>query len=459
MGMDVLSTPSIRLKTAIPGPQSLRWMERRLRSVPRGPYHTMPVFIARGEGAMLEDVDGNRLLDFAGGLGCLNVGHAAPLVVEAVTRQAARYLHACVHVTPNDGYVRLAEALNARCPGTFEKKTLLVNSGAEAVENAIKIARAHTGRPAVVAFEDAFHGRTLLAMTLTSKTHPYKAGFGPFAPEIYRMPYAYCYRCAYGLQHPECGVHCARHLREVFRKVVAAETVAAVIVEPVLGEGGFVDPPPEFLTTLAAICREHGVLVIADEVQSGYGRTGTFFACEGVGLEPDLLVAGKSIASGLPLASVTGRADVMDAPGVGGLGGTYGGNPVACEAALAVLETFDRDDLTGRARRIGEIFDTVARGWPGRFPLVGDVRGRGAMRAVELVRDRQSREPAREETEALLRRCHARGLVLMSAGTYGNVVRLLIPLVATDAQVREGLGVIEEALGEAIRPAPPGPAV
>ncbi|MBI4578147.1 MAG: aminotransferase class III-fold pyridoxal phosphate-dependent enzyme, partial [Planctomycetes bacterium] len=372
-----MTTASIRLRTTIPGPQSLQWMERRQRSVARGLYHTLPVFIGRAEGAMLEDVDGNRLLDFAGGLGCLNVGHAAPLVVEAVRRQAGRYLHACVHVTPNDGYVRLAEALNARTPGRFPKKTLLVNSGAEAVENAIKIARAYTGREAVIAFEDAFHGRTLLAMSLTSKTHPYKAGFGPFAPEIYRMPYAYCYRCAYGLQRAQCGVHCAYQLRDVFRKVVAAESVAAVIVEPVLGEGGFVDPPAEFLTTLAAICREHDVLVIADEVQTGYGRTGTFFACEQAGLEPDLLVAGKSIASGLPLASVTGRAEIMDAPGVGGLGGTYGGNPIACEAALAVLETIDREDLIRRAREIGQTIEAVTTSWPQRFALVGDLRGRG----------------------------------------------------------------------------------
>jgi 4-aminobutyrate aminotransferase/(S)-3-amino-2-methylpropionate transaminase len=446
--MAIVYKSAINLKTTIPGPESLRWMERRQLSVPRGPYHTLPVFIARGSGAVLEDVDGNHLLDFAGGIGCLNVGHTAPLVVEAVTRQAERYLHSCVHVTPNDGYVRLAEALNARCPGRWPKKTLLVNSGAEAVENAIKIARAYTGRQAVIAFEDAFHGRTLLALALTSRTHPYKAGFGPFAPEVYRMPYAYCYRCPYGLEHPDCGAYCAQRLDDVFRKVVAAESVAAIIVEPLLGEGGFVDPPAEFLTTLAAICREHGVLLIADEVQSGYGRTGTFFACEQAGLEPDLLVAGKSLASGLPLASVTGRAEVMDAPAVGALGGTYGGNPVACEAALAVLETFDRDDLIGRARQIGEVVQEATRSWCDRFPLVGDVRGRGAMRAFELVRDRRTKVPAREETEAVLRNCHRHGLILMNAGTYGNVIRLLVPLVATDEQIREGLRVMEDALGE-----------
>jgi 4-aminobutyrate aminotransferase/(S)-3-amino-2-methylpropionate transaminase len=423
-------------------------MERRDRSVPRGPYHTMPVFIARGEGAVVEDVDGNLLLDFAGGLGCLNVGHAAAPVVEAVTRQAARYLHTCVHVLPNDGYVRLAEALNARCPGEFPKKTLLVNSGAEAVENAVKIARAFTGRPAVIAFDDAFHGRTLLAMSLTSKTHPYKNGFGPFAPEVYRVPYAYCYRCPCGDRPDTCGARCADALEDVFRRGVSAESVAAVIVEPVQGEGGFIDAPAPFFSRLAAICREHGILVIADEVQSGFGRTGSFFACEQLDFVPDLLVAGKSIASGLPLASVTGRADVMDAPVAGGLGGTYGGNPVACEAALAVLEMFDRDDLTARARHIGQVFEEVTRSWRDRMSLIGDLRGRGAMRAIELVRDRGTRQPARDETMEVLRRCHARGLILLNAGTLGNVIRLLVPLVATDEQVREGLSIIEDALAE-----------
>ena len=449
-----VDTPSIRLTTAIPGPQSQQWMQRRERSVPRGPHHTMPVFVVRGEGAVLEDVDGNLLLDFAGGLGCLNVGHAAPLVVAAVLQQAERILHTCVHVTPTESYVRVAEALNDRTPGTFAKKTLLVNSGAEAIENAVKIARAYTGRHAIVAFEHAFHGRTLMAMTLTSRTHPYKAGFGPFAPEVYRAPYAYCYRCPYGLDHPDCGLRCAHQLENIFETVIAPESVAAIVVEPILGEGGFVDPPSGFFATLASICRRHGVLVIADEVQTGYGRTGTFFACEQVGLEPDLLIAGKSIASGLPLASVTGRAEIMDAPGVGGLGGTYGGNPVACEAALAVLKTFDRDHLTNEARRIGAVFEDVTRTWPERFSLVGDIRGRGAMRAIELVRDRSSKEPAKQETKVLLQRCHRRGLVVMSAGTFGNVIRLLVPLVATNSQVMEGLRIVESALHETIAASP-----
>ncbi len=428
-------------------------MERQQQSVPRGVYHMIPIFIARAKGALVEDVDGNRLLDFAGGLGCLNVGHCAPAVTQAIHQQLDRFLHACVHVTPYDAYVRLAEELNKRTPGNFAKRTMFVNSGAEAIENAVKIARSYTGRSAVLCFEDAFHGRTLLAMSLTSKIHPYKVGFGPFAPEIYRVPYAYCYRCAYSLSYPSCQLFCAHHLEDVFRRSVAAEAVAAVVVEPVLGEGGFVVPPREFFGILTAICSKYGILLIADEVQSGYGRTGTLFACEQFGIEPDLLVAGKSIASGLPLASVTGRKEIMDAPVVGALGGTYGGNPVACEAALAVLEIFDGQELPGRARHIGEIFERRTWTWKDRFPLIGDIRGLGAMRAIELVRDRQAREPAKEETDAVVRGCYQRGLIVLAAGTYGNVIRLLTPLVATDEQVDEGLAVIESVLTEVSKPA------
>ncbi len=437
---------SIRLRTPIPGPESQRWMKRRQASVPQGAYHMTPIFIARGQGAVLEDVDGNQLLDFAGGLGCLNTGHRAPAVIEAIQKQLNDYLHACFHVTPYENYIRLAEALNARTPGSFPKKTLLVNSGAEAVENAVKIARSFTGRPGILCFQDAFHGRTLLALTLTSRTHPYKVDFGPFAPEVYRMPYAYCYRCSYSLTYPSCQLYCAHQIEETFRRIVSAESLAAVLVEPILGEGGFVCPPQEFFQVLTEICRPRGILLIADEVQTGFGRTGTLFACEQLGFEPDLLVAGKSIAGGLPLASVTGRAEIMDAPIIGGLGGTYGGNPLACEAALAVLATFDSEKLSEQARQIGEVFERTTRDWPDRFPLIGEIRGLGAMRALELVRDRCTREPGKEETEAVIRHCSERGLIILPAGTYGNVIRLLVPLVATDEQIEEGLGVLEAAL-------------
>ncbi len=437
---------TIQLRTEIPGPRSRALMERRTAAVPRGPYHATPVFAAHAEGAILEDVDGNRFLDFAGGIGCLNMGHRAPRVLSALREQIEKYLHVCFSVTPYEGYVEVAEKLNALAPGKFPKKTLLVNSGAEAVENAIKIARAYTKRPAVICFEDAFHGRTLLAMSLTSKTHPYKAGFEPFASDVYRIPYAYCYRCAYGLKYPSCSVACAHHLEDTFQRVVAPESVAAVIAEPVLGEGGFVAPPKEFFGIVQEICRKHGILFIADEVQSGFGRTGTFFASEQYGAEPDLLVSAKSLGGGLPLAAVTGRAEIMDAPGVGALGGTFGGNPLACAAALATLETIEKEGLLKRARAIGEQFAARAREWQKRWPLVGEIRGLGGMCAIELVRNSETREPADRETKEVSKYCYEHGLITITAGTYGNVMRILAPLVVTDEQFAEGLSVIEAAL-------------
>jgi 4-aminobutyrate aminotransferase / (S)-3-amino-2-methylpropionate transaminase / 5-aminovalerate transaminase len=404
------------------------------------------VFVERAEGAVIEDVDGNRFIDFAGGIGCLNVGHCAPEVVAALRRQIERFLHTCFMVTPYESYVKLAERLNALSPGDFPKKTILLNSGAEAVENAVKIARAYTRRPAVICFEDAFHGRTLLTMSLTSKTHPYKAGFEPFASDVYRIPYAYCYRCSYGLTYASCAVHCGHHLEDTFTRVVAAESVAAVIVEPVLGEGGFVTPPPEFLSTVHEICRRHGIVFIADEVQSGFARTGKLFACEHFGIVPDLLVTAKSLGGGLPLAAVTGRAEIMDHTGPGSLGGTFGGNPLACEAALAMLDIMEREKLPERAMRLGERFRARARVWQERWPLVGELRGLGAMQAMELVRSRETREPAAEETKEIVRYCLERGLILISAGSYSNVIRLLVPLVITDEQFEEGLNVFESAM-------------
>jgi 4-aminobutyrate aminotransferase/(S)-3-amino-2-methylpropionate transaminase len=421
-------------------------MKRREAAVPRGIAHGTPIFAARAEGAILEDVDGNRFIDFAGGIGCNNAGHRAPGVVAAMREQVDAFLHTCFSVAPYEKYIAVAEKLNSITPGTFAKKTILVNSGAEAVENAIKLARFYTRRPAIICFEDAFHGRTMLTMSLTSKTHPYKAGFEPFAADIYRIPYAYCYRCSYSLKYPSCDVFCAQHLEDAFKRVVAAEAVAAVIAEPMLGEGGFVTPPPEFFGVVQDICRKHEILFIADEIQTGFGRTGAMFASERYGVIPDMLVSAKSIAGGLPLAAVTGRAEIMDAPGVGGLGGTFGGNPVACAAALAAIETIERENLSARAVKLGEKFEARARDWKSRFPLVGEARGLGAMRAIELVRSRETREPAKRETEQIIRYCYQHGLIVLSAGTYGNVVRLLVPLVVTDEQFDEGLGILEAAI-------------
>lgn len=421
-------------------------MRRRQTAVARGVSHATTIFAARAEGAILEDVDGNRFLDFAGGIGVVNAGHRAPRVVAAIREQLDAFIHTCFSVAPYEKYIALAEKLNSLVPGAFAKKSVLVNSGAEAIENAVKIARAYTRRPAIICFEDAFHGRTMLTMSLTSKTHPYKAGFQPFATDVYRIPYAYCYRCSYSLQYPSCNVFCAQHLEDTFKRVVASEAVAAVVVEPVLGEGGFVAPPREFFAILQETCKRHGILFIADEVQSGFGRTGTMFASERYGITPDILVSAKSIAAGMPLAAVTGRAEVMDAPALGGLGGTYGGNPLACAAALAAIETLERENLPERAEKLGQRFEGRARDWKKRWPLIGDVRGLGAMRALELVRSRDTREPAKEEAEQVLRRCREQGLILLSAGSYGNVLRLLVPLVITEDQFDEGLDVLESSL-------------
>jgi 4-aminobutyrate aminotransferase / (S)-3-amino-2-methylpropionate transaminase / 5-aminovalerate transaminase len=437
---------TIQLRTAVPGPKSRALGERREAAVPRGVSQATPVYVARAQDAWLEDVDGNRYLDFAGGIGCLNVGQRNPAVTSAIEAQLQNFLHTCVQVTPYESYIRLAERMNKITPGDFPKKTFFMNSGAEAVENAIKIARAHTGRSGVIAFEDAFHGRTMMALALTSKTHPYKAGFAPFPGEVYRIPYAYCYRCSYSLQYPSCDVFCARHLEDTFRRVVASEDVAAVIAEPVLGEGGFVAPPPEFFRLVMEICRKHGMLFIADEVQSGFGRTGKMFACEHYGIEPDILITAKSLGGGLPLAAVTGRSEIMDAPDVGGLGGTFAGNSLSCAAANAVLDVFESEDLLNRADSIGERFHKRAKEWKTRFEIIGEVRGLGAMRAIELVKSRQTREPAPDETRRISQYCYEHGLITVTAGTYGNVIRLLMPLVITDDQVDEGLDVLESGL-------------
>jgi 4-aminobutyrate aminotransferase / (S)-3-amino-2-methylpropionate transaminase / 5-aminovalerate transaminase len=437
---------TIQLQTKIPGPKSRALGARREAAVPRGLSHATPVYVARAQDAWLEDVDGNRFLDFAGGIGCLNTGHRNQHVTSAIESQLQNFLHTCAQVTPYENYIRLAERMNQITPGKFPKKTFLVNTGAEAVENAIKIARAHTGRPGVIAFEDAFHGRTMMTLALTSKTHPYKAGFAPFPSDVYRIPYAYCYRCSYSLKYPSCDVYCARHLEDTFKRVVAAEDVAAVIAEPVLGEGGFVNPPPEFFRILMDICHKHGVLFIADEVQSGFGRTGKMFASEHYGVEPDIVVTAKSLGGGLPLAAVTGRAEIMDAPGVGGLGGTFAGNPLSCAAANAVLDEFEKSDLLTRANSIGQRFEKRAREWKERFELIGDARGLGAMRAIELVKSRDTREPAPDETKKITQYCYEHGLITITAGSYGNVIRVLVPLVVNDQQIDEGLDVLEAAL-------------
>lgn len=440
---------TIQLRTPVPGPKSKALSERRNAAVPRGLSHATPVYVARAEGATIEDVDGNRFIDFAGGIGCLNFGHRSPGVVKAIHNQTDKFLHTCVQVTPYESYVRLAERLNEVTPGKFAKKTLFVNSGAEGVENAVKIARAYTKRPGIIAFEDAFHGRTMMTLALTSKTHPYKAGFHPFPGEVYRIPFAYCYRCSYSLTYPSCDLYCARHLEDTFKRVVAQEGVAAVIAEPVLGEGGFVTPPLDYFRTLIEICHRHNVLFIADEVQSGFGRTGPLFASERYGIEPDIIVSAKSMGGGLPLAAITGRAEIMDAPGPGGLGGTFAGNPVSCEAALAVLDLFEQENFEGRANELGERFQKRAREWQKRWAIIGEIRGLGGMQALELVESPETRKPAADETKKITQYCYEHGVITISAGSYGNVIRLLMPLVITNEQLDEGLDVLEAAIQSA----------
>ena len=437
---------TIRLRTSIPGPNSRALSARRAQAVPRGLSHGTPIYVAKAEGAWLEDVDGNRYIDFAGGIGCANAGHRQEHVVDAISAQLDKFLHTCVQVTPYEGYIRLAERMNEVTPGKFPKKTLFVNSGAEAVENAVKIARAYTKRPAVIAFEDAFHGRTMMTLALTSKTHPYKAGFAPFPGDVYRVPFAYCYRCSYNLKYPSCDLYCARHLEDTFKRVVANEEVAAVIAEPVMGEGGFIAPPPDYFKVLIDLCHKHGILFIADEVQSGFGRTGAMFASEHYGIEPDLIVTAKSLGGGLPLAAVTGRAEVMDAPGPGGLGGTFAGNPLSCAAALAVLDLFETENLLARANELGDRFQRRARAWQRRWTIVGDVRGLGGMQAIELVKSQETKTPATDETRQITQYCYEHGLITITAGSYSNVIRILVPLVATNEQIDEGLDVLESAL-------------
>ncbi len=423
-------------------------LEMRNRNIPPGAFNVTPAFIREAHGAVMIDRDGRELIDFAGGIGVNNVGHSHPKVVAAIKDQADKFIHTCFHVAMYEPYVELASKLNELAPGDFPKMTMLANSGAEAVENAVKIARYATGRPAVIAFENGFHGRTLLTMTLTGKVKPYKYGFGPFAPETYRMPYAYCYRCPFGLKYPSCGVSCADHLESFFIGNVAPELTAAVIAEPIQGEGGFVTPPPEYFPKLQAICRKYGIVLIIDEVQTGMGRTGKLFAIDHWGVAPDIILLAKSLAGGLPLSAVTGRAELMNKPHAGGLGGTFSGNPICCRAALAVLGILQDDGLLARAEVLGQKIRARFEELRNRFEIVGDVRGKGPMMAIELVRDRKTKTPASEETKKLVRICYEKGLVLISAGNFGNVIRTLMPLVITDEQFDRGFDILASGVEE-----------
>jgi 4-aminobutyrate aminotransferase/(S)-3-amino-2-methylpropionate transaminase len=429
-----------RLVTSLPGPRSLELMARRTAAVSSAVGTTVPLFVERAGGGVVVDVDGNSLIDLGSGIAVVSVGNAAPAVVEAVTRQVAAFTHTCFMVAPYEGYVAVCEELNRLTPGGHEKRSALFNSGAEAVENAVKVARVATGRSAVVVFDHAYHGRTNLTMALTAKAMPYKSGFGPFAPEVYRVPMSYPFRDEPGMS----GADAARRALALVESQVGAANVAAVLVEPIQGEGGFVVPAPGFLPALAEWCRASGALFVADEVQTGFCRTGDWFSAEHEGGVPDLVTTAKGIAGGLPLAGLTGRAELMDAVHTGGLGGTFGGNPVACAAALGTIRTMREQDLCGAARTIETTMLPRLRALQERHAEIGDVRGRGAMLAVELVRP-GTLEPDAALTGRIARACHARGVVVLTAGTWGNVLRFLPPLVIGQDLLTEALDVLDEA--------------
>ncbi|MGH2932676.1 MAG: 4-aminobutyrate--2-oxoglutarate transaminase [Gaiellaceae bacterium] len=436
-------TRAIEIRTAIPGPRSQEIIERKERVI-AGPLSLVhPIVVAEGRGATLTDVDGNTFIDFTGGVGCLNVGHSHPRLVEAAQEQLARFGHTDFTIVPYEVYVELAERMIELAPFSGPAKAAFFNAGTEAVENAIKFARSYTKRPAVIVFEGAFHGRTMLAMTMTSKTHPYKAGLGPFAPEVYRVPYPHSYR------GPDTPAALAA-LERAFLTQVAPESVAAIVMEPVLGEGGFVVAPTEFVEGIRKICDEHGIVFVVDEVQTGYGRTGRMWAIQHYDVEPDLMIVAKSIAGGLPLSGVIGKAEIMDAPDDSAIGGTYVGNPVAQAAALAVLDVFNEEHLVERAGVIGNTIRSRMEAWQERWAAIGDVRGLGAMLAIELVLDRATKEPDADRASAVVEEAAQNGLLLIKSGVYGNCIRVLTPLVVTDAELEEALGVWEQALDKVL---------
>lgn len=421
-------------------------IQRKNAAVAKGIANSTGVFVEKASGAVITDVDGREYLDFYAGVGVLNAGHCPEPVVKAIQQQADKLLHSFFAIGMYEPYVELAEKMNAIMPGSSPKKTMFANSGAEAVENAVKIARHATKRTGIISFEGAFHGRTFMTMSLTSKVKPYKYGFGPFAPETYKVPSAYCYRCHYRSAYPGCGMHCLENFERFFTAEIDAEHIAAMIIEPVQGEGGFIVPPPEFLPGLKTICESKGILFIADEVQTGFGRTGKMFAIENWSVEPDLMTTAKSIAAGMPLSAVTGKAQYMDAPDAGNIGGTYGGNPLACVAGIETIKFIEEQKLCDRATKIGHITMTRLKALQERCAIIGDIRGIGSMIGIELVKDKVTKEPAKELTGKIVKYCLDQGVMLISAGIFSNVIRLLIPMVVTDEQLDRGLTVLEESI-------------
>ncbi len=432
-------------QATLPGPQCQSYQERREKFVARGVANGAPIFARKAQGCTVEDLDGHSFIDFAGGIGTLNVGHAHPAVVQAVKDQADKFLHTCFNIVMYPQYIDLAEKLVKLVPGSWAKKVMLQSTGAEAVENAVKIARNATGRPGVVAFTNGFHGRTMMALSLTAKAPAYKTGFGPFASEIFRAPFPVMYRSG-AADEAACSAAAFAEFRRIVETEATPQHIAAVIIEPVQGEGGFHVAPASFLRSLREYCTQHGIVLIADEIQSGFCRTGRWFATEHSGVEADLYTLAKSMGGGMPIAAVVGRADLMDAPAVGGLGGTYGGNPLACAAALATIEVMEREDYPKRSRLIGEAVRSRFNAWARTFPFVGDVRGVGAMVAMEIVQDRDSYLPDGEAGAAIVQEAYQRGLLLVKAGFHGNVIRFLGPIAAESDEIERGLDILGEAM-------------
>jgi 4-aminobutyrate aminotransferase/(S)-3-amino-2-methylpropionate transaminase len=437
----------VSVSSELPGEQTRKLLDKRQEYVPKGVGNNFPLFVQKAQGALLLDVDGNVFLDFAGAIGTVNAGHCPPEVVEAVKKQLEQYIHTCFHVGMYEPYIALAEKLAHITPGSFSKKAMFLNSGAEAVENAVKIARKYTGKTGIVSFTRGFHGRTLLGMSLTSKVKPYKYQMGPFAPAIYKAQYPYPFQRPASMTEEQYAEFCVRQFEDFLLTEVAPEEVAAVIMEPVQGEGGFIVPPKTFVKGIYEICKKNNILFIADEIQTGFGRTGEMFCSTYFDIEPDLITLSKSLAAGFPISAVVGRAEIMDAPNPGEIGGTYGGSPLGCVAALAVIEKMEREDLPGRARTIGEAIRLHFTSLQKDYPVIGDVRGLGAMCAIELI-DPETRKPSKELTAQIIKSCYEKGVLLLSAGVHGNVIRFLTPLVITDEQLLEGLNIISEVLAE-----------
>ncbi|NOU74467.1 4-aminobutyrate--2-oxoglutarate transaminase [Paenibacillus sp. LMG 31458] len=435
----------VSVASEFPASRTQELLEKRRELVPRGVGNNAPVFVQKAKGSLIYDVDGNVFLDFAGAIGTMNVGHCPPEIVEAVQKQAEKYIHTCFHVAMYESYLELAEKLAEITPGHFKKKTILLNSGAEAVENAVKIARKYTGKPGIVSFTRGFHGRTLLGMSLTSKVKPYKFQMGPFAPATYKAQYPNPTSRPEGMSEKEYALYCVKQFEDFLYTEASPEELAAVIMEPVQGEGGFIVPPKEFVKGVYDICKQNNILFIADEIQTGFGRTGEMFASTHFGIEPDLITMSKSIAAGLPISAVTGRAEIMDAPSPGEIGGTYGGSPLGCVAAMAVIDKIEREGLLEKSRRIGQTIMDFFRDLQKTVPLIADVRGLGAMCAVEFI-DSENKEPAKAFVAAVQKGCYEAGVILLSAGVHGNVIRFLTPLVITDDELAEGLDIIKEVL-------------